>query len=72
MIRYFVRIPNIAAAETDVAAERLIERGFKECSRRYYMTWWQLNDDARQSEIAKEDALKRQCMSYEERVRRGI
>ena len=72
MIRYFVCIPAIAAAESDRTAALLIERGYKECTRSYYMTWWALNDAARRAELAKEDAAAIQRMSYAERVRIGV
>lgn len=72
MIRFFIRIPDIAAAESDRAAERLIERGYKECSHEYYITWWTLNDHARRAELVREGAQAIQQMSYAERVRRGV
>ena len=72
MLRYFIKIPQIAVAEHDATAERLIARGYKECPRSYYMTWWTLNDGARQAALAREDARAIQRMSYAERVRRGI
>lgn len=54
-MRYFIRIPNIACAETEAAAKRLEARGLKECPREYYMVWWRLHDEARQAELARED-----------------
>lgn len=72
MLRYFIRIPAIAAAESGAAAERLIARGYKECSHDYYMTWWALNDAARRAELVRENAQAIQKMSYAERVRHGV
>lgn len=73
MIRYFIRIPDIAAAESDATAERLIERGYKECSHDYYATWWALNNAARLEQLGREDVQEViQKLSYAERVRRGV
>ena len=72
MLRYFIKIPHIAAAEQDDTAARLIARGYKECPRDYYMTWWTLNDAARQATLVRENAEAIRRMSYAERVRRGI
>ena len=72
ILRYFVKIPLIAVAESDATAERLIARGYHECTRAYYMTWWAMRDGARQAELVKEDAVAIQKMSYAERVRRGV
>ena len=52
-MRYFIKIPAIAAAESDAAAERLIARGYQECPRAYFMTWWRLRDAACGSEMER-------------------
>ena len=72
MLRYFVKIPQIAAAEHDATVARLIARGYKECPRAYYMTWWTLNDAARQAALVREELKAIQRMSYAERIRRGV
>lgn len=56
-LRYFVKLPNIAAAETAETADRLLTRGYKECGRAYYMCIWQLRDDARRAQLAREEAM---------------
>ncbi len=50
-MRYFIRIPDLACAETDATAARLIARGYKECGRAYFLTWWELHDAARIAEL---------------------
>ena len=72
MLRYFIRIPDTATAESDRTANALLARGYKECNHDYYMTWRQLNDGARRAELVREDTLTIQRMSYAERVRRGV
>lgn len=55
-LRYFVKLPDIACAETDATADRLLTRGYKECGRAYYLRIWQLRDDARRAQLAREVA----------------
>jgi hypothetical protein len=50
-MRYFIKIPDLAIAETDETAARLIEKGYKECPRAYLLTWWELRDAARGAEL---------------------
>ncbi len=72
MMRYFVKIPQTAAAESDHTANGLLARDYKECDHDYYITWRRLNDGARQAELVREESLAIQRMSYAERVRRGV
>ncbi len=50
-LRYFVRLPAIACAESEGTAARLLQQGYKECPRAYYMRIWQLRDEARQATL---------------------
>lgn len=73
MLRYFIRIPDIAVAESDRTADRLIARGYKECTHDYYATWWALNNAARIEQLGREDVQEAiQKLNYAERVRRGV
>ncbi len=53
-LRYFVKLPAIACAESEGAAQRLIGQGFHECGRAYYVRIWALRDGARQAQLARE------------------
>lgn len=76
MIRYFflkTKIEtSIAAAETGKTADKLIARGYLECDRAYYVTWWQLRDRARKAVLAQEDADAFRRLTYDQRVRLGV
>lgn len=44
MLRYFIRIPDIAAAESDETAARLIAHGYARCGPSAFRAAWQARD----------------------------
>lgn len=56
-LRYFVKLPDIACAESDAAAKRLLACGYHESTRAYYLRIWQLRDGARQAVLAREEEM---------------